>query len=291
MALDMEERPNLYFSVNHLGIGQDFLDRIRDTGLFHDVVALDHRYVKRALNKDLAEVQDCTDDEIERIGSSLFEKHLSPYYERVFAGADPEDDLYLYNDFQLHYYYIAEHFHRIIGVEDGYGILEKQISLIEQTGIGAFNHGFGKERFVGKYWPEMQWKNPAVKTVYSSTPLTSDAPEYLKAKVKVLDYYELAGRHAEAHRKALEQIFGVEIPQLQSGCPLVLTQPLHRNKYCDGLEDFLFHRKMILEELKHADTVYVKPHPADRNDYSVIDDGRVVVLEKRFPVECCLIER
>lgn len=285
MALDMEEKGNLYFSTVQSGVTAELLERIRATGVFNEVVEIDNLKLENPLTSKLKLLQNSSDKEIEHIGNRLFEKHIVPYCERVFSGADFQDDLYLYNDFQPYYYYIAGHFSHIIGVEDAYGVLEKQMNLINHTGIEAFHYGQYKSRFVGKYWPEMQWKNSAVKTVLSSVPLTEEAPAYLKEKVRVLDYYELVNRHPKEHREVLESIFGVVFPDFIPESSLILTQPLSANRYCTALDQFLFHRKLILEELEHSQVVYVKPHPADRTDYSVIDDERVIVLEKRFPVE------
>lgn len=285
MTLELGEQTNLYFNVNHLGVKHDLIARIRETGLFHDVVMIDHTLVNKALNKELEKTADMSPEEIDAIGTDLFEKYLTPFYEKIFSGADPEDDLYLYNDFQPHYYYIAGHFRRIIGAEDGYAVLEKQMNLINNTGIESFNHGRNKSAFVGKYWPLMQWKNPAVKEVLSSIPLTENAPAYLKEKVRVLDYKDLKARHRDELNDALQTIFKTDLSDIRPDSSLILTQPFSRNKYCTALENYLFHRKMIREELEHSEFVYVKPHPADRTDYSVLKGERVIILDRRFPVE------
>lgn len=285
MTLDIGEPADLYFNVNHLGVRSDLIDRIRQTGVFHDVIMIDHTLVNKALSRELEKTADADEQEIDRIGNSLFEKYLTPFYEKIFSGADFDDDLYLYNDFQPHYYYIAGHFSRITGIEDGYAVLEKQMNLINHTGIESFNHGKNKSAFVGKYWPLMQWKNPQVKRVLSSIPLTQDAPEYLREKVSVLDFKDLKERHRQDYDQAMRTIFDIDLSGIRPDSSLVLTQPFSRNKYCSALENFLFHRKMIREELDRSAVVYVKPHPADRTDYSVLADERVVILDRRFPVE------
>jgi len=289
LTLELGEKTNLYFSVNHMGVDDSLAEKINATGLFHKVVLMDHSAVKRSLDGELERTVDLSPEEIDQIGNSLFEKYLTPFYAKVFEDADFEDTIYVYNDFQLHYYYIASHFSDIVGIEDGYAILEKQMNLINNTGIQYFNHGKTKAAFVGKYWPEMQWKNPAVKTVISSVPLTDEAPAYLKEKVSVLNYYELVRRHKEAHSSAMNLIFDVDLSGMHPDASLVLTQALHRNKYCSGLENFLLHRKIIREELEKSDYVYVKPHPADRTDYSVLENERIIILEKNFPSE--MLER
>lgn len=285
MTLELGEQTNLYFVVNHVEATYDLIARIRETGLFHDVIMIDHSLVHKALSKELKKTAGMSPEEIDAIGVNLFEKYLTPFYEKIFSGADPEDDLYLYNDFQPHYYYIARHFKRIIGVEDGYAVLEKQMNLINNTGIESFNNGRYKSAFVGKYWPLMQWKNPNVKKVLSSIPLTEEAPAYLKEKVCVLDYKDLRARHKEKLDDALGIIFKTDFSNIHSDSSLILTQSLSRNNYCNALEDYLFHRKMIREELDHSEFVYVKPHPADKTDYSVLKNDRVIIMDKRFPVE------
>ena len=98
MTLGLGEQTDLYFNVRQLGIKHDLIARIRETGQFCDVVMIDHTLVNKALNRELEKTEEMS----------------------------PENNLYLYNDFQQQYYYIAGFFRRIIGAVVGSVVPEKQ---------------------------------------------------------------------------------------------------------------------------------------------------------------------
>ena len=56
MALTLDEKPNLYFSMNYMNIKEELLERIRETGVFQNVVGITGRGELAAF---LAELKRC----------------------------------------------------------------------------------------------------------------------------------------------------------------------------------------------------------------------------------------
>ena len=280
LALTFEEKPNLYFSLDFLDPEESLLERIADTGVFNEVRGITPRGSFPELVKELRKTKDMTDSEIDELGSSLFDKYLEPQYEIDFATADKSDEIFVYNDFQFHYYYICNHFDNIVGVEDGYASLQQQIGIHRFKG--------DKERlepFIEKgYYPEPLYRHEKVKKIISSTDF-EDLDEYYRSKLVVWDYKDIVAQNEEEFKKALLYIFDVENMGITGNSSLYLGQPLDRSRYCNAVENYLLCRKIIRNENNDGLNVYYKPHPAERNDSRVYGSENAKVLPKDFPVE------
>ena len=146
MALTLDEKPALYFSVNYLNVNDSFLERIRQTEIFDHVVGITARGDLAEFIAELNKTKDFTPEEVDEVGDSIFEKHLEPYYGELFKDADFDDTVYIYNDFQWYSYYVNKHFDDIVGVEDGYGSLEQQLKIHKYKGDQEL-----VVKFLGKY--------------------------------------------------------------------------------------------------------------------------------------------
>lgn len=280
LALTFEEKPNLYFSMDFLDPEESLLERIADTGVFNEVRGITPRGGFPELVKELRKTKDMTDAEIDEIGSSLFEKYLEPQYEEDFENADKSDEIFVYNDFQYHYYYICKHFDNIVGVEDGYASLQQQI------GIHRFKGDKERlEHFIERgYYPEPLYRHEKVRKIISSVDF-DDLDDYYRSKLVIWDYKDIVAQNEDAFKKALLYIFDVEKMGITGNSSLYLGQPLDRSRYCNAVENYLLCKKIIRNENNDGFTVYYKPHPAERNDPRMFGSERAKVLPKDFPIE------
>lgn len=280
MTLDSGGKSNLYFIRGFYGVSDETIQKIEAAGVFENVVSIDQKEYSKQLVNRLAAVKNLTEAEIDAIGSTIFDETLEPYFERVFKTADKDDEIYVYNDLQRPYYYIARHFSRIIGVEDGYCGLSNWLKA----------QSFSKlyepiNRFTGKYYPEVHFKNDNIIRIISSCKC-EDVPKHIQNKLEVLDFKEIVRRNQEAFRTAMLRIFPVGDVCIDQADTLYLTAPMSRSGYCNALEDYLVSRKIVREELVKGRKVLVKPHPAESTiDYGLMESDDVHVLSRDFPVE------
>lgn len=280
MTLELKEKTNLFFISNYLGVDEVFLDRVRDTGLFNSVVRLDQEENMGPYHAAMEKTEGMSPKEIDKIGNSIFEKYLEPYYSKKFANADFNDDIYVYNDFQRPYYFISKHFKTIIGVEDGYGSLSQQMKVHHFKGRYAW-----VVPFLGKYYPEPLYKNPKITKIISSRTF-GDLPEYYQKKLEVLDFKDLMEKNKDDFIKAQLKIFNLENIEIKDGGILILSTPLSRGKFCDSIDNFILYKKLIEEEKANGRKIFIKPHPADvAVDYKLYEDEQVTVLPRQFPIE------
>lgn len=281
LALTFDEKPLLYFSMSYINADEDFIERIRECGVFSDAIAITKRGEHKEFLKELRKTRGVKKKKIEEIGSSLFEEYLEPHYAELFKDADFTDDIYVYNDFQWHYYYISKHFEKVIGVEDGYASLEQQLSIHRLRGDAELIKPFVK---LG-YYPEPLYKDKCIKKIISSKDFEGILDNYYRKKLEVWDYKDIVAMNEDAFRKAILFIFQIDKLSINDNSTLYLGQPLDRAKYCTYLENYLLTKKTIRSEIEKGNRVYLKPHPAERNDTRIFADKDVVILKKDFPVE------
>jgi len=278
MALNMDEKPNLYFAVNYLNIDEDIIQRIRETEIFNSVTVLDHSGFVKQVSVKLEATKNLDKDGIDEIGSSIFEEYLEPYYAEKMANADMEDEIFVYNDFQFYYYYVSKHFKHVVGVEDGYRVLEQQTRVHKFKGVYVRLLDF----IEAGYYPRPLWRHPNVDYIISSCEFDDIDPYYTK-RMKVMDFYDLIEQNRESFVNALKYIFDVDMGFAAENASILIGQPLDRCQYCTPLDYYLFNRKLI-EESDSASLV-VKPHPAERLDFTLFEDKGVTVINKSFPIE------
>lgn len=280
LALTFEEKPNLYFSMEFLNPEEELLDRIAETGVFNEVRGITRRGEFLPIVRELRKTKDMKDSEIDKIGNSIFDEFLENHYAPDFASADFDDEIYVYNDFQWHYYYIVKHFKNIIGVEDGYGSLHQQIAIHMHKGDKELLYPFIEKG----YFPQPLYRDEHVKKIISSCDF-DDLDDYYRSKIEVWDYKDIVELNREKFKEALLHIFDIKGLGIADKSTLYVGQPLDRSRYCNAMHNYMLCKKIIGNELKNGYTVYYKPHPADRNDTRVYGEENVVILPKSFPVE------
>ena len=281
MTLTFDEPVALVFIKSYMKPSELILERIRETGLFCSVIGTDDPGQWKDFYSVLKETEGLTPEEIDRIGSSIFEKYLTPYYEKKLEGVDKESEIYIYNDFQWIYYYVANHFENIVGVEDGYKSLYQQMSCQFLKG----NHIY-KGPFIEKgYYPQPLYKDPKIKRIISSCDF-EELSEYYKERLEVIDFAELVKSNEAEFRSALSYIFQIDKNPVGHSAALVLGQPLEKKYYCDAVELYLLDRKMIRQEQQRCEKVFYKPHPGSTNfDPIILADPNTYILPKEFPIE------
>jgi hypothetical protein len=235
--------------------------------------------------EELQTTVEMSDEEIDEIGSSIFDKHLMPYYSELFKAADADDEIILYNEFQWYFYYITKVFDNITVAEDGYGILALFLSNKLELFASSKAHA-PKIRFFGKYYPEPMFKHEKVRRVIASTGMEEGSlPGYLAGKLDVIDFFELVNADRCRYEKIALSIFNIEGVDVPCGGTLVLGQPVEKIDIGNSTDEYLLHKRMVFDALRDGARVYFKPHPMQRIDFGCLEGNGVVVLKKDFPIE------
>lgn len=282
LALTFKEKPNLYVTMAYLDLDEDFLDRIRETGIFNLVKGINRRGENRRFRTELRKTRGMDDRAIDEIGTSLFETYLEPHFEEEFRDADKNEEIYVYNDFQWNYYYLEKHFKEIVGLEDGYNSFPQYVSVHEASGDMALLEPFIKKG----YFPQPLYRSPKIKKIICNSAYENEnLDDFYREKMIVWDYKEIIGLNRDRFRDAVLHIFRLDEVDIKDNSSLVLGQPLDRAKYCDSIRNYLLTRRMIADEVSQGHTVYYKPHPADENDSRMQAGENIVILPQDFPVE------
>jgi len=279
MALTLEEKANLYISVNYSDIDDGLIEKIKKAQIFNDVIPLDHSIFFTAFTKEMRKTKGMSEAEIDQIGTSIFDKYLEPYYAKQFATADFNDEIFVYNDSTTYYYYVAKYFSNIVGIEEAYGSME-----IQQKNYNLQRSASYRKPFVGKYWPKLKWEHPNVKRIISSVDF-KETPDTWQGKLEILDYFDIVDQNSALYIKTMESLFETGEFETDEKNVLFLPQPLARNALCSYLDEYLFNRKIIENEIKEGRTVYIKPHPADKFDFHIFKSEKIRILSGAFPVE------
>ncbi|MDR2487469.1 MAG: glycosyltransferase family 52 protein [Clostridiales Family XIII bacterium] len=286
LTLDKGLDARLYVSRSFLDFSDDLIARIEDTGLFGSVTTIQDKGDLDGFLEAMRRTEGMDDAEIDRIGSSIFEEYLTPYYADRFAEADPEEEIILYNDSQWYFYYIANRFKDITVAEDGYGVIARMLESKEAMTKLNRTHSL-RARFVGKYFPPPLFRHENVRRVIGSVAL-GQMPAYLEGRFEVDDFRDMVERNRARFGETVRSIFDVAGLPEGGGEPLgtlVIGQPLHRVHLCDEGEEYLLHRRMIEEYWTWGKPVWLKPHPAETLDFGALGGVGVNVLPKDFPIE------
>lgn len=279
-SLHIGEKFDIYISTEYLGVKDNVIDRIANTNFFNNVYKLEQKSFIYDFRNDLKDAYSKGEKTLDRIGNRIFEKYLIPYYENAFRNADFNDDLFLYNDHNLYYYYISKNFKSIIGMEDGYKQLENKF-LQDDPKEGYFAW---LKLFTGKYFPEMHWKNPNIKSFISSCPVENINDE-VKQKIQVIDFFDLVKENENIFWEIVNRIFEFNVTTIIDQTSIYFTQALNRSKYCDAIDMFLLDRKVINNELKKGYDLVIKPHPANQFNFKLFENSQVMSISKEIPSE------
>ena len=279
LAASMEEKPRLYVQTWSMKIGNSLLKRIEDTNVFYSVDEINWKDYGPKFVADLKAVKNATPEQIDHIGNSIFEKHLTPYFDKIFQNADFEDSIYIFNDNDWHYYYVEKNFKSIIIVEDGYKGFKEFLS-----GSDYKRRAMLLAPFIGKYYPERNCVSPKIKTIISSC----DFPEltsFYRDKLEILDLYEEINKYQAVTRDAVAHIFEFDKSKVENNSVIYLTQPLYKAQKATALQCYLLGKKVVKNELGEYNNIYIKPHPAETIDYDMLMGDFAQIIPKEFPSE------
>ncbi len=280
LSMHIKEKFDLYISVEYSEMTDDFIKKIESTNFFNSIYKIEQKSFIFKFKEELkkAYTNYCNGTSIDKIGDSIFEKYLVDYYKNIFKNADYNDYIFLYNDHNLYYYYISKHFNAIIGVEDGYKQLERKM-LQDEPKDGYFQW---LEPFIGKYFPQMHWKNNNVKKIISSCNISKKLCE-IKERVYIVDFFDMVKENEHTFRDVTNEIYEFDQKCIKEFNSIYLTQPLNRSKYCDAIDMFLLDRKIIMEYSPNK--LVIKPHPANRFDFKIFENHNIKCINKNIPIE------
>jgi len=274
----------LYVARSYEDFPDDMLGRIRSTGLFHEVAPINEKGYLHEFREELLTTVDMTDEEIDGIGSTIFDRYLLPYYGALFEKADADDEFIIYNEFQWYFYYIAKYFQNITVAEDGYGVLQAYLTNKQELFAASKFHA-PKIRFFGKYYPEPLFKHENVRKVISS--VGGEAlPGYLADKLEIIDFLDLIKIDFDKYKKTALAIFDLQSMEIPKGGALILGQPVAKIDLGTVTDEYFLHRRMVSDERMTGAHVYFKPHPVQAAlDFKCLSREGVTVFNKDFPIE------
>lgn len=258
------------------GFNKDFIDRIRMCGVFSEVLTYGNNSIAMGLNAKLA------------LGSGS----ASKIFDNLFRSIDNslpnllETDIGVsFNDGLPERYYISRKFHKVIKMEDGYGSTSREFTLDYAAGLWGIKSAkvgvWGPLNiFIQKEYNRLHATRRPVSEIHVSAAvdpalLTGD---YAQTKVVHRDFKDLVAQHRTAFLEAMATLYG-RVPDLEPDATIILTQPLFFD-YCTREENLAVVAHLI--SLARHKKVYLKPHPMDPADYSVLD---VHILPARVPFE------
>lgn len=280
LAMTFEEKPILYLCVDYTKMTDDIVENIRNSGVFYDVVKLDTAEFLTDFRKEIQKTKDCTPEEIDEIGTSLFDEYIDSYYYPHFRDADFDEDIYIYTEYHLMYYSIVKHFRSIILCEDGYKVMNKRLVTFKYMGYFKRLRPF----IEAGYYPKMRFECEKITKLICSGD-HEGLPDELRAKVQLWDIRDIISSNRDAYRTALMKIFLKDGMQIRDGSILLIEQPLYRTRFCNDLRYYLFYKKLV-KELSEDHQVVIKPHPAGIKHLDVFQNDNVEVVPKWVPVEC-----
>ena len=156
LALTFDEKPNLLVCVDYTKMEDDVLDNLRKTGVFNNVVKLNSRDFLNDFVAEIKKTEDIDTDEVDEIGTSIFDDIIDSYYYPRFveAGVDFDDTVYIYTEYHLIFYSLNKHFKSMILCEDGYKVMNKRLETFKLKGYFKRLPQFIK----AGYYPKMRFQ-------------------------------------------------------------------------------------------------------------------------------------
>ncbi|MGJ8598175.1 glycosyltransferase family 52, partial [Sulfitobacter sp.] len=258
------------------GFFQPFINKLRETGIFSEVLEYKNNAVYDSLNTKL------------RLGATGAAKIFDILYVS-FNTKLPElretDIGVFFLEGWPERYYIGRKFHRTVKMEDGYCSTTREFTLDFVDGIWGVNRDNnsiwgGINLFVQKEYNRLHTTRKPVSEIHVSAAvdpalLTGD---YAQTEVVQRDFKDLVTQHRTEFLEAMATLYG-KVPDLEPDAAIILTQPLFFD-YCTREENLAVVAHLI--SLARHKKVYLKPHPMDPADYSVLD---VHILPARVPFE------
>jgi len=204
---------------------------------------------------------------------------LNTRFARIFAGCNPDDDIYCFNDKMPVWYYICRTFTNIYRLEDAYDSFSREVKFLDMTGYwGEIVHHIPQD------YPKINYQAPEIKEIllFSQPKEKPDAA----MPIRVIDFPALQREYSDELARALHAMYSLDRyseEQYESssrGTVLILTQALALAKLCTIEEQRRLYR--TIAQGWGDRHVIIKPHPADTLSY---DGWGATVLDKGIPVE------
>ncbi|MFV0379755.1 MAG: glycosyltransferase family 52 [Anaerorhabdus sp.] len=268
MSLNSRKPTRLYVYSGYLKFSQRKLNNIAGKYNIKEVIVFKDSQIQQSFFEELTK------------GPEVFEMILAPHFKKIFQSIKKDEDIYIYNELQLSYYYLGTRFNNLIKVEDGYNSFfqERHIHKL----VGPFSL---LAPYVGKEFPKFQGTNSKKVIISSlSDSQKTELNEDILEKIEVIDFLNLK----EKERKKIEELLKLiySFPKIKTNNNLlVLTQPLANKGYCAPHEQMLFYKEIVDRNIDKYEYIYVKKHPVDTYTYSFLENVKVKILESDFPAE------
>ncbi len=258
----------IWIQKDYLSIDPNVVERLDGLNIFDSVHMVESGPVQNIFFEQLAAGD----------AKSAFTQTLERYFEKIFSDIS-EDTFYIFNEFQLCYYYVEKYCKHIVICEDGYNSYKSQNSILKFKGPAQLIN-----QYVGTYFPKLHGGSSKVIQYLVNSYPEKVVPSHRNI-LEVCDFKEMENKVFHIMNHICHAIF--DYPFLDGGekSSIILTQPLHRAKYCSYAEQVNLYKKIVKEEQDRGHKVYIKPHPADLVGYESIFNKDVIVLQANFPVE------
>lgn len=279
---ELPGKKNLYIQDNYLKIDNELVDRIRDLGIFDNVVLYSEVELRKTLFKELKSLESYN-DKTKDDNKKMLDKIFKPFFDE-FTNIVENEDLYIFNVRIMIYNYIYDLDNKITLIEDGY------MSLIQQENIHIFKGNFTLlNKYIGNGYAKLDFSDKRISRIIGSNPI-EEIPTNLQDKYERNDFIDMKDKDRKKYKQQLNVVFNLPNLDKSKKSSLILTQPLARAHYCYCDEQLLLYKKMVRKALDNAEIVYIKKHPADDLCYSSLENNRVKVIDSLFPIELLTFE-
>lgn len=272
-----KNKARLYICTDYLNITDEMVDSIRALAIFIKVESFSELEIRDSLFENMRRT---------RVDRTYFDSVLLKPYSKIFSEIKNDENIYLFNIRQLHYYYIERTCKNVIVLEDGYCSLSQQLETHEFRGRYRLLNDY-----IGKEWPNLDLLSAEVKYIVTSLKreeiLANKKLKKAKNEIIVEDYIDNISSLTKKEKLEISNIFGYKEVKVAKKSLLIITQPLAVFKYCSKLEQYLLYKKMVIDYYEKFDCIYIKPHPKDDLSYAGLIDSenKVFILDKTIPVD------
>jgi len=163
-------------------------------------------------------------------------------------------------------------------IEDGYGIYRNYNVSFKDIikNILGIPLGWGRSKYISKIYVNFPDKiNAKIKNkilhlnLAELENLNKKDIEYVK---KLLNLFNLNEKHLNNLRNNKNSV-------------LILTQPFSESNFISEEEKIILYQQIIKKYLKKGFSVFLKPHPREKTEYSNFFSKDVFIFRKDFPIE------
>jgi len=274
LARKRKHPARLYVLTDYLDMQPELADSIRSAEVFETVVFYSERY---EINEFYRELELCHYSRPSDIASALH-RNFDGLYEEVFKECEPTDIGFVFNEMQHNYYFIESLFQSIVKVEDGYKSFPQESQTLRLTGKRRALY-----KIEGRGFPVLKSRSSKIKAIVVSEDSERIADEY-RPLLRIVDLRALLLDTAVGMKDIVPRMFHFDKLPVSGDSLLVVTQPMARANYCSIREQYELYAK-ICREYGQGRYIVIKPHPADKVDYSGLERLGAVIWDKSFPLD------